>query len=122
MAHEIKPFSIRILVVEPAGFRTETLKTNPVCVDNPIADYDDIREQTIKNFQWIDSHLVGDPYKAMNVVVDVVKGAGQAKGRPWPLYLLLGKPAMSAVKEKCDKILSVAEEWEDLTNDLEVDN
>ena len=35
----------------------------------------------------------GDPDKAMEAVVDVVKGQGVANGKPWPFYLFLGEEA-----------------------------
>jgi len=62
--------------------------------------------------------LNGDPDKAAEVIVDVVRGEGVAKGRPWPEYLLLGEGAEAAVRGKCSKVLKVLDEWLDVTRNV----
>ena len=56
----------------------------------------------------------GDPDKAVEVIVDVVRGEGVAKGRPWPGYLVLGEDAEADVRIKCKKVLDVLDEWVDV--------
>lgn len=123
LAMELAPFSIRMLIVESAAYKTESLHSNQETVyRNPIPDYDDIREKVTEwrhtFFKWEAEHG-GDPRKAMEVLVDVVKGEGKAKGRPWPLYLLLGEQTLPAVKAKSSRIIQTAEEWDDVTRDAE---
>ncbi|KAF8140890.1 hypothetical protein K438DRAFT_2115996 [Mycena galopus ATCC 62051] len=110
LASEIAPCSIRMLNVEPAAFRTDALVNNSVYMGNPIPDYDEMPKG-----------LKGDPAKAMEAVVDVVRGEGKAAGRPRPMYLILGDLGVSGVTEKRDKILDLLDEWQDVSTGLDFD-
>ncbi|KAJ7621262.1 hypothetical protein FB45DRAFT_928816 [Roridomyces roridus] len=121
LASEIAPFSIRMLIVEPAAFRTHALGSVPYFLDNKIPDYDADREKYIKWFETIDGFIKGDPVKAMEVLTDVVRGEGKAAGRPWPLYLLLGDVAVQGISEKCHSMLKVIDDWRDVSTNLDLD-
>ncbi|KAJ7233847.1 hypothetical protein B0H12DRAFT_1143358 [Mycena haematopus] len=120
MAAEIEQFSIRMLIVEPAAFRTDSLNAL-YYTGNMIPDYEKTREQSIKWYETITGLVKGDPVKAMEVLTDVVRGEGGAAGRPWPLYLILGDIAVAGVSEKCHKMLKVIDDWKDVTTGLDVD-
>ncbi|KAJ7124628.1 hypothetical protein C8R43DRAFT_1031057 [Mycena crocata] len=121
LATEIAPFSIRMLIVEPAAFRTDALINNSVYTGNPIADYDTMRDEAAEWYKKVHRNLKGDPAKAMEAVTDVVRGEGKAAGRPWPLYLMLGDLGVSGVTEKCEKILHLMDEWKDVSTGLDID-
>ncbi len=63
----------------------------------------------------------GDPAKAMELLVDVVRGEGKAKGKAWPLYLPLGWATDDAIQAKTKTILGVLDEWRDIIRDLDYD-
>lgn len=65
-------------------------------------------------FNSIAGTELGDPEKAMEAVVDVVRGEGVVKGRPCPRYLILGEDAEQDVRTKSNKILDVLDEWKDV--------
>ncbi|KAJ7359963.1 hypothetical protein DFH08DRAFT_953052 [Mycena albidolilacea] len=109
------------LASEPAAFRTGALINNPMYTDNPLPTYDAMRAAAIERYKRIQENLTGDPAKAMQAVVDVVRGEGKAAGRPWPLYLVLGDVGMSGVTEKCDTIKNVVERWRDVSTGLDFD-
>lgn len=48
----------------------------------------------------LQGHQAGDPVKAVELIVDVVRGKGKAKGRRFPHYLPLGEEAGDAIREK----------------------
>ncbi|KAJ6557644.1 hypothetical protein B0H19DRAFT_1210449 [Mycena capillaripes] len=121
LAAEIAQFSIRMLIVEPAAFRTDALIKNPVYTGNPIAEYDAIRAAAAERYKTGHRMLKGDPAKAMEAVVDVVRGEGKAARRPWPLYLILGDLGVSGVTEKCEQVLGVLDEWRDVSTGLDFD-
>ncbi|KAJ7438655.1 hypothetical protein B0H11DRAFT_1829209 [Mycena galericulata] len=121
LATEIAPFSIRMLIVEPAAFRTDALIGNSVYTGNPIPDYDQMRTEAAERYRKAHRMLKGDPAKAMEAVVDVVRGEGKAAGRPWPLYLILGDLGVSGVTEKCDRILHLLDDWRDVSTGLDID-
>jgi hypothetical protein len=86
---------------------------------NPISDYDELQAACIARYKSLDSlpgTVNGDPDKAAEAIVDVVRGEGVAKGRPWPEYLFVGEGAEAAVREKCSKVLRVLDEWLDVRN------
>jgi len=55
----------------------------------------------------------------MEAVVDVVRGEGKAAGRPWPMYLILGDLGVSGVSEKCERMLSLLDDWRDVSTGLD---
>lgn len=82
---------------------------------------DVIRAASMRGFASVPGAQKGDPDKAMEVVVDVVRGEGAAMGRPWPLYLVLGDDAEEGIKEKCGKLLKHLDEWKDVTRNVSFD-
>ncbi|KAJ7596537.1 hypothetical protein C8J56DRAFT_1011267 [Mycena floridula] len=122
LATEVGQFNIRLLIVEPAAFRTNTMNTHPdMLMSNPISDYDTVREIVLGHMKTTWGTFKGDPKKAMNVVLDVVKGEGVAKDRPWPLYLPLGAPCHTAIQNKATTMIKISQEWSDVTTDLDFD-
>jgi len=115
---EISSFNIRVVLVEPSSFRTEGIFDQEFFTANPIAEYDELRAACIARFKSLPGTVDGDPDKAAEVIVDVVRGEGVAKGRPWPEYLFLGEGAEDAVRGKCSKALKVLDEWVDVTRNV----
>ncbi|KAI0703436.1 hypothetical protein BC835DRAFT_1410717 [Cytidiella melzeri] len=122
LAVEVAPFNIRVLIVEPGAFRTEKIFSQRLYDGNELADYDKQRAIALEKFSKIDKFLLGDPVKAMHVLADVVRGEGRAKGKPWPLYLPLGKEAEDAIRDKTKLLDNVLEEWGDIIRDTRLDN
>lgn len=120
LALELKPFNIRVLLVEPGAFRTEGILGHPWDCSNPISDYDEQRADGCVNFSKPAGKQPGDPEKAMEIVVDVVKGEGCAAGREWPLYLVLGKDAEADIRNKCAKVLKHLDDWNDVVRGVDL--
>ncbi|KAI0658626.1 NAD-P-binding protein [Cubamyces menziesii] len=118
-ASELRPFGIRVLIVAPGAFRTEGVHAYPATIHNHVPAYDAAREAGMARFAAIAGHERGDPAKAMELLVDVVKGEGRAAGRDWPLWLVLGRDAYTDVRAKCNRILKTMDAWEDVATDLE---
>lgn len=114
LALELGP-KIRVLLVAPGGFRTEGIYGQPFYTGNLIPYYDDLREATVARIGAVPGTQPGDPDKAMEAVVDVVRGEGVAKGRQCPRCLVLGEDAEQDVRTKSRKILDVLDEWKDVT-------
>jgi NAD(P)-dependent dehydrogenase (short-subunit alcohol dehydrogenase family) len=115
LAAELSPLNIRVLLVAPGSFRTEGIYGQKYYSDNRISDYDEIRDLSSRRFGSIAGNENGDPKKAMEVVVDVVKGEGVAKGKSWPGLLVLGEDAERDVRAKCTKTLQIVDEWRDVS-------
>lgn len=65
---------------------------------------------------------MGDPDKAMNAVVDVVRGEGKAQGKPWPLYLVLGDDAERDITRKLTTVSQALDEWKEVTRSTSFDD
>ncbi|KAI9069677.1 NAD-P-binding protein [Trametes sanguinea] len=117
---EVTCFGIRSLIVEPGGFRTNSLSL-PWTEDHLIDDYEQLRTAAKERFADVNKAFRGDPDKAMELLVDVVRGEGRATGKPWTLYLPMGDLADSAIKGKIKKMLDALEEWKEIICDLNVD-
>ncbi|EGO03052.1 hypothetical protein SERLA73DRAFT_120042 [Serpula lacrymans var. lacrymans S7.3] len=122
LSAEVEQFGIRVLIVEPGAFRTEGILSYPFYEEHSISSYDDSRNRSKGRLGAIQGKQKGDPVKAMEVLVDVVKGEGIAAGKVWPLYLPLGSDADEAIRTKCDKMVGVLDEWTDLVGDLNFDD
>ncbi|KAL4243955.1 short-chain dehydrogenases/reductases (SDR) family protein [Abortiporus biennis] len=120
-ASELSPFGIRVTIIIPGSFRTENVLKQPLTIHNHIPEYDTLRSTAQKKFEQIAGTEKGDPRKAMELLVDVVRGEGKVRGREWPMWLFLGKDCYRDVENKCERVRRNLREWEDLTNDLEFD-
>ncbi|THU98075.1 NAD(P)-binding protein [Dendrothele bispora CBS 962.96] len=134
LATELAPFSVRFLIVEPGAFRTEGIhsarpyqppqfsESNP----DPRPEYAPVGERMVEWYRSIDGNQKGNPDKAVELIVDIVKEEGKAKEKieetGWPLYLVLGKDGEEGVREKCQKMLKVVDEWGDFVEGLEFEN
>ncbi|KIP01301.1 hypothetical protein PHLGIDRAFT_123478, partial [Phlebiopsis gigantea 11061_1 CR5-6] len=58
---------------------------------------------------------------AMALLADVVRGEGAARGRPWPLYLPLGREAEDAIRDKCRVLTDVLDAWGPVLRDTRLD-
>ncbi|KAI0078340.1 NAD(P)-binding protein [Panus rudis PR-1116 ss-1] len=122
LSAEVAPFGIRVLIVEPGAFRTEKIFSRPLSTHNTVPAYDPMRERFRKAVEAIEGKQPGDPMKAMELVADVVRGEGKAKGKEWPLYLPLGKECEQAIRDKCAKMLKVVDEWGEIIRDTVLDD
>ncbi|KAJ7182745.1 hypothetical protein C8R43DRAFT_967969 [Mycena crocata] len=120
---EVAPLGVRVLLIEPGASRTEAYSqaTQRYHMQNVIADYDAMRALSMERFGAVGGKEKGDPAKAMEAVVDVVRGEGVARGRPWPGRLVLGEDAESDVRAKCKKVLDGMDEWSDVVRGVSFD-
>jgi len=118
LATELIPFNVRVMIIQPANFRTEGMLMYPYHDDKRIPEYDLMREQTLEVTASLQGKQPGDPVKAVEIIVDVVRGEGKAKGRKFPRYLPLGSDAALGIREKTDIMLGVLEEWKDVIGSM----
>lgn len=120
---ELAQFNIRVLLVEPSAFRTKMVRTaDNYNTSNPIEAYNGTREENLNWYADRDGKQMGDPDKAMDAVVDVVRGDGTARGKPWPGYLLLGKEADRDVRAKCKIMTDHLDEWGEVVKSVDFDS
>ena len=108
---------VKVLLVAPGSFPTEGIYNNPYFTEAPVPANNALRAASIKAGSAIPGSEPNDPVKGMELVVDVVRGEGHAKDRPFPEYLIIGKDAMTTAERKANKILQACRDWEDLTGE-----
>jgi NAD(P)-dependent dehydrogenase (short-subunit alcohol dehydrogenase family) len=115
IATEVAGLGVRALLVAPGAFRTEGIYGSQWSTENNIPAYDSLRDAATKRFHSICGTEKGDPAKAMELLVDVVRGEGKAAGRPFPRYLILGEDAHGDAIRRAQQVTSAVEEWKDIT-------
>ncbi|KAJ7088651.1 hypothetical protein C8R44DRAFT_443335 [Mycena epipterygia] len=126
LAAEVAPFGLRVLLVEPGACRTSIYAeaSTRYLVPAPthrIAEYDALRAASAAGFLGVAGAEGGDPAKAMEAVVDVVRGEGRARGRAWPGRIVLGEDAEGDVRAKCKEVLERMDEWSDVVRGVGFD-
>ncbi|TFK50503.1 NAD(P)-binding protein [Heliocybe sulcata] len=121
MAHELKSLNIRVLIVEPGAFRTESIFAYPWTSPIHSPALDDLREQGLAFWRTIPGKQPGDPDKASKAIVDVVRGEGPATGKEMPLWLVLGKDAETNIRDKAQRVLANLDEWTEVVRGTDVD-
>jgi NAD(P)-dependent dehydrogenase (short-subunit alcohol dehydrogenase family) len=111
LATEVRPLGIKVTAIEPGAFRTDWATRSMKESATPIADYVDVaaRKDLIKQFA---DHLPGDPRKVAEAVL-MVTGLDEP-----PLWLLLGRDVLKAMRDKIAAMSSSIEEWKAVTKDV----
>ncbi len=111
---ELTPLGLRSICMDFGTFKTGFIdSTHHVPY---VARIDDYRAQTesyekLLNDLELNSKQPGDPKKAVEVIVDVVRGEGVAKGRDMPSFLLLGSDAFAMTQAELKRVMKMQEEW-----------
>lgn len=118
LLEELDPaWNIKATLIEPSGFRTDTLERSMTFIPPPPA-YSKPDSIVTKIRQWLenDPKLPGDPKKAAEVIY---KLAGLTEV---PLHLPLGKEAVAKAKEFVAKLAKEVEQFESFADGTEADD
>ena len=124
LSTEIAQFGLRVLLVQPGAHRTDVITSAyaNILLETKIPDYEEMREKGFARYANQNGKQPGDALKAMQAVVDVVRGEGKAAGKEWPLWLVLGNDAEDDLRVHCEQRLKNLEEWLDITRSTTVDD
>ncbi|MHA8263679.1 oxidoreductase [Lactobacillaceae bacterium Melli_B3] len=93
---EVAPLGIKVMLVEPSGFRTDWAGRSSNKETSQINDYQQLSDQRIASRNQSAHHESGDPKQAAKIIIDQV----QNHADNLPLHLPLGKWAVDAgIKE-----------------------
>ncbi|TFY76568.1 hypothetical protein EWM64_g7445 [Hericium alpestre] len=109
---EITPFGLRSILFEPGYFRTPFIAPGRSDVStNRINDYREMCGRAEAALQAVDGNQLGDPEKGAQVMVDFIRGEGQAAGKNVPTVIHLGSDTVRDAARVCNETLQRIDEW-----------
>ena len=109
LSKEVGPLGVRVVIVEPGGFRTDFAGRSLTQSAVPIEDYADTAGLRRKENATIDGRQPGDPVRAAQAILQVV-----ASQNP-PLRLLLGSDALRRAEGELVGQRADIDAWVDVT-------
>lgn len=110
LSKEVGPLGVRVVIVEPGGFRTDFAGRSLTQSAEPIGDYADTAGLRRKENDTIDGRQPGDPVRAAQAILQVV-----ASDNP-PLRLLLGSDALRRAEGELVGQRADIDAWVDVTH------
>lgn len=107
LAQEVKPFGIRVLIVEPGAFRTDFLGRSMTLAGTHLPIYDDTAGGMRRFSESMSGKQPGDPAKGVQVVLAAVDDDSA------PLRLPLGPDAHRNIQAKLDAVAADMAAWAD---------
>jgi NAD(P)-dependent dehydrogenase (short-subunit alcohol dehydrogenase family) len=109
LALELSPMGIKVLIVEPGGFRTDFAGRSMAIAKQYIPDYvasSGMRRENLKN---VDGHQKGDPVRAAEAIIQAVESDHA------PLRLALGAEALKGMRENVSSAMQDWSAWESVS-------
>lgn len=119
---ETSQFGIRTVIIEPGYYRTKVYsEANVKWEPLSISEYEPTQTALKGMVKAVDGNQPGDPKKAAERIVDIVRREGLAAGKETPLRLPLGPDCLQQIKDKCLSTLKILEDWEELIVSTNID-
>ena len=106
LCQEVKPLGIRVMLVEPSGFRTDWAGRSANESKVQIPDYAATAGAARAGVRASSGRQAGDPVRAAEAIISVVKGADP------PLHLLLGNDAYDGAIAQLADLRADFSKWE----------
>ncbi|KAL9595032.1 MAG: hypothetical protein Q9219_006682 [cf. Caloplaca sp. 3 TL-2023] len=123
LSQETSHLGIQSIIFEPGLLRTQAFSpTTMRHRSTPIEDYGALDEGIKKYLQSTYGTEIGDPRKAVDRILDVVKREGMAvkDGAQMPIRLPLGSDGLAVLRGKCENTLKLCDEYEDLARSTDI--
>lgn len=106
---EVEPLGIKVMLVEPSGFRTDWAGRSANETKHQIADYSETADKNIRQLRAVSGHQNGDPVRAAEAIVKAVESPSP------PHRLLLGNESYDGAMAKLDELREEFAAWEDVS-------
>ena len=103
---EVEPLGIKVMVVEPSGFRTDWAGRSANESPQEIADYAETAGAKRSQLRAISGNQPGDPVRAVQAIVKAAEAPNT------PHHLLLGNAAYDLASAKLEALLKEFSAWE----------
>lgn len=110
---EVEPLGIKVMLVEPSGFRTDWAGRSANETEHRIADYADTADKNIRHLRALSGNQDGDPVRAAEAIVQAVESANP------PHRLLLGNDAYDGALAKLDELREQFMAWEQISRGVD---
>jgi NAD(P)-dependent dehydrogenase (short-subunit alcohol dehydrogenase family) len=106
LAHELAPFGVKVMIVEPSSFRTDfhgrSMHTTPTVIDGYAGTQAGDINKLLVNY---DGNEKGDPQKGVKAILDALDSPDM------PLRLVLGADAVAAIEAKTAVVQKEVAAW-----------
>lgn len=109
LREEVKPFGIKVTIVEPGPFRTDFVCRSLDRVEEPMIEYEPTVGKFLNFVISIDGKQAGDPIKGSDAIIQMVESNEKA-----PLRFVLGKYAYISFRNKITNLTEELNQWEEL--------
>lgn len=122
LAKELAIFApgIKVLLIEPGYFRTQAFSNI-----NHVAPRVDVYAQFNAGVKAYEEGLVGnepgDAKKAVERMIELVKGTGMAAGKTIPLRVPLGTDGWTRIRAKCEETIKICDDWEEVAKSTDIE-
>lgn len=122
LAKELAIFApgIKVLLIEPGYFRTQAF-SNINHVAARVDDYAQFNAGVRAYEQGLVGNEPGDAKKAVERMVELVKGTGMAAGKTIPLRVPLGTDGWTRIKAKCEETIKICHDWEEVAKSTDIE-
>ena len=103
---EVEPLGIKVMVVEPSGFRTDWAGRSAAETPTKFADYEASVGKKMQQLREYSGKQPGDPVRAVRAIVQAVESANP------PHHLLLGNAAFDLAQAKLEELRKDFNAWE----------
>ena len=110
---------LKVLILEPGYFRTQAF-SNIKHVPDRVETYAQFNAGVKQFEQSVVGNEPGDSAKAVEFMIDLVKGTGIASGKTVPLRVPLGTDGLERVRAKCLETLKICDEWEEVAKSTDI--
>lgn len=117
LSKELKPFNIRVLIVEPGQFRTKFLSSFATPAAGLRDDYIGTPiDVTLQAFKAHDGVQQGDPARAALRILEMVSGTGMGAGKEDLQRLILGPDCFARFQSKANSLLENLDRMKDISH------
>ena len=106
---EVEPLGIKVLLIEPSGFRTDWAGRSANEAQQTISDYAETAGVNKANIRSNSGQQPGDPVRAAKAIVQAVESDNP------PFHLLLGRAALKGARQKLEDMRRDFEAWADVS-------
>lgn len=105
LAKEVAPLGIKVLIVQPSGFRTDWAGRSANEAPATIEDYKETAGAFQAMIRGYSGNQPGDPVRAARAIVQTVESENP------PLNLLLGKAALKGARARLESLKKDFDDW-----------